>query len=50
MQVRKLIRILQEQIKKDPSIAYMKACVDARYTNARFSGDITFKEINDAEV
>lgn len=50
MQVRKLIRILQEEIKKDPSVAYMKVCVDARYTNPRFSGDVTFKEIQDAQV
>lgn len=47
MQVRKLIRLLSEEIKKNPSAAYMKVCVDKRYTE---NSHVTFKEISDCEI
>ena len=48
MQVRKLIRLLNEMVEKDPSLAYKEACVDRRYamSNPRH----TFISIPDVEI
>lgn len=47
MQVRKLIRLLNEMVEKDPNLAYAKVCVDKRYTE---NCEYTFREINDCET
>lgn len=49
MQARKLVRLLNEMISKDPSVAYMKVCVDRKYTDPNYMGDMQFKEISDVE-
>lgn len=48
MQVRRLVTILNQMIKNDPSVAYMKVCVDRRYTDSNYRGDMQYKEIQDA--
>lgn len=47
MQVRKLIRLLTEMVEKEPSTAYMKACVDRRY--AQSNPQYKFIEIPDIQ-
>lgn len=48
MQVRKLIRILNEMIEKDPSIAYKEVTVDTRW--AKSKSYHTFAAINDDDI
>lgn len=50
MQVRKMIRILNEMIEKDPSVAFKKVCVDRRYTDSNHKGDMQFKEVSEIET
>lgn len=48
MQVRKLIRLLNEMVEKNPKVAYMNACVDRRY--AASNPQFTFINIPDVEI
>ena len=46
MQVRKLIRLLSEMVEKDPSAAYLEACVDNQF-GANFVDDYRYSPIGD---
>lgn len=48
MQVRKMIRILNEMIKKDPSIAYKEVTIDTRW--AKSKNYHTFAAINKDDI
>lgn len=49
MQARKLVRLLNEMIKKDPKMAYKDVCLDRRYVEHQCK-DFTFIPINDVET
>ncbi len=48
MQVRKLIRMLNEIVEKNPKAAYMEACVDTRF-GAHWVDEHTYMPIADIE-
>lgn len=48
MQLRKLIRLANELIEKDPSNAYRSVCVDRRYLQS-IPEDFTYYDISDIE-
>ncbi len=48
MQVRKLIRMLNEIVEKNPKAAYMEACVDTRF-GAHWVDEHTYIPIADIE-
>jgi hypothetical protein len=49
MQVRKLIRLLNELVEKDPSLKYSKVCIDTEFgkSNAPY---FKYYEIPDVEI
>lgn len=48
MQVRKLQRLLNELVKKDPSNSYRQVCVDRRLLNS-IGEDFTYWRVDDVE-
>jgi hypothetical protein len=50
MQARKLVRLLQEMIEKDPSVAYKKVCIDTEFGTSKGKAGFKYFEVSDAEL
>lgn len=50
MQVRKLIRLLNEAIKENPGVAYMETCIDREYVDCAMSGEFKYISVPDIGI